>query len=167
MERTSDHEARQKVWSLIKDIKVAHLVTHSPEDGLHARPMVAQQKEFDGELWFFTRAHSAKTREIKDDQTVLLAYAEPSDQNYVSLSGTARIVRDQAKIHEMWSEMMRTWFPKGKDDPEIALIKVDVKTAEYWDSSSSAIVYAYGYAKALLTGESPKPGDNKVVDFKN
>ena len=166
MERTADQQAQEKVWDLIKDIKVAQLVTHSADDGLHARPMVAQQDRFAGELWFFSWANSAKTREIKDDQNVLLAYSDPNQQNYVSLTGRAQVVRDREKIKELWSEAMRTWFPKGADDPDIALIRVRVESAEYWDSPSSTLVYAYGYAKAVLTGESPSPGENKVVDFK-
>ena len=55
--------------------------------------------------------------------------------------------------------------PKGPDDPSICLIHVNVESAEYWDAPSSAWVYAYGYAKARLTGAAPHPGTNKVVGF--
>ena len=65
----------------------------------------------------------------------------------------------------LWSEGLRTWFPKGSDDPRIALIKVDVDMAEYWDSPSSTMVYAYGYLKAITTGERPNPGENASVRF--
>jgi len=34
-----------------------------------------------------------------------------------------------------------------------------VDSAEYWDTASSALVHAYGYVKARLTGEPPKTGD--------
>lgn len=164
-ETSQSYNDRQKVWELIKDVRIALLVT-SAEEGLRGRPMAAMNKDFDGKLWFASRRDAPKLDEIKDDSHVLLAYSEPKDQNYVSVSGTARVTSDSAKVKELWSEPMRVWFPKGPDDPEIALICVDVKSAEYWDAPSSAWVYAVGYAKARLTGEAPRDvGDNKLVEF--
>ncbi len=165
-EHSSTLDDRQKVWSLIKDIKTALLVTTGQGGQLHGRPMVALNKEFDGDLWFASREGAPKLDEIAEHQQVLLAYAEPKDQDYVSLSGRASLVRDPAKVESLWSESMRVWFPKGPADPSITLIKVTVESAEFWDAPSSAWVYATGYAKARLTGESPKNvGENKVVDF--
>jgi general stress protein 26 len=162
---SASQEDRDKVWALIKDVKVALMVTVGDGGALHGRPMVALNKHFDGTLWFASGDTSPKLAEIRDDAHVLLAYSEPKDQNYISVAGTARIVKDAGKVKELWSEPLRTWFPKGPDDPSIALISVDVTSAEYWDAPSAAWVYAYGYVKAKLTGEPPKPGENKVVSF--
>ena len=164
MQESTDHEDRKKVWDLIKDIKVAMMVTQNASHEMSARPMVAAQTEFSGTLWFFSRDDTPKLDEIAKSGNVLLAYSHPSKQDYVSLAGKARIVHDRAKIKELWSEPMRTWFPKGPEDA-IAIIEVDVDSAEYWDAPSSALVYAYGYAKARLTGEPPHPGENKRVTF--
>ena len=104
-------EATQKMWDLIKDIGFAMLTTED-EDHLRARPMASAQKEFDGNLWFFTRASAHKVDEVGEDPRVGVTYAEPSKQHYVSLSGRARLVRDKGTIEAHWSEAMRTWFPK-------------------------------------------------------
>ena len=153
-----------KLWDMMRSIGFAMLTS---EDGgqLRARPMVASQKEFDGTLWFFTRASSHKVDEVRTQQQVGVTYAEPSRQNYVSLSGDATLVRDPADIAAHWSEAMRTWFPKGKDDPDIALLRVDVTQAEFWDAPSSTMVHAYGYVKAVVTGASPQPGGNEKLQF--
>ena len=128
--------------------------------------MAAMNKDFDGELWFASRDGTPKLDEITGHTQVLLAYSEPKSQNYVSVSGTARIVHDKAKVKELWSEPVRVWFPAGPEDPNIALICVKVESAEYWDSPSSTWLYAYGYAKARLTGDAPHDvGENKVVNF--
>ncbi len=165
-ERSTTLDDRQKVWELVQDIKTALLVTTGGGGQLHGRPMVAMNKEFDGELWFASRDGTPKLDDINDHPQVLLAYSEPKSQDYVSLSGHAALVRDPAKVKSLWSEPMRVWFPKGPDDPAITLIKVTVDSAEYWDAPSSSWVYATGYAKARLTGEAPKNvGENKVVDF--
>ena len=162
---TESPNDRQKVWELIKDVRIALLVT-SADEGLRGRPMAAMNKDFNGELWFASRSDTPKLDEIKDESHVLLPYSEPKDQNYVSVAGTARIVQDVAKVKALWSEPMRVWFPKGPEDPDIALICVTVTSAEYWDAPSSAWVYGLGYAKARLTGEAPRDlGENKVVNF--
>lgn len=163
----TDQAAREKVWEMIKDVSVAMMVTLDEEGRMRGRPMRAVSlQEFAGTLWFFTSQPSPKTDEIQHDDRVLLAYADPSGQNYVAVSGTARVIRDPAKQKELWSEPLRTWFPGGPDDPKAALLQVEVEGAEYWDAPSSAFVHAYGYAKARLTGEPPKAGENDKVAFR-
>lgn len=153
-----------KLWDLIKAVEIAMMVT---EDGEHlrSRPMAMSQTEFDGTLWFFTRASSHKVAELESEHRVNLAFAHPGKQDYVSVSGRASLVRDRAAIDQHWSEAVRVWFPKGKDDPEIALLKVTVQQAEYWDAPSSTMLHAYGYVKAAVTGQSPQPGGHGTVNL--
>ncbi len=162
MTEKSQTEATRKLWGMMRSISFAMLTTED-DDNLRARPMVAAQSEFDGTLWFFTRASSHKVDEVQQDQRVGVTYADPSNQDYVSLSGKARLVRDKAAIAAHWGESMRTWFPKGKDDPDIALLKVDVSMAEYWDAPNNTMVHAYGYVKAVVTGQPPHPGENEKI----
>ena len=165
VEQSRSEDDRKKVWALIKDIEFTLMVTRGADGKLSGRPMAAMQKDFDGELWFMSRDATPKVGEVLHDTHVLLAYSDPKSQNYVSVAGNAEIVRDHAKIKQLWTEAARVWFPKGPDDPNICLIRVDVETAEYWDSPNSAWVHAYGYIKSRLTGEPPHPGENKVVTF--
>jgi general stress protein 26 len=162
---SSDHESRQKVWDMIRDIRIALMVTVDQDGLLRSRPMSFQQTEYDGKLWFFTRAQAPKVDQIETHEEVLLAFADPEKQNYVSLTGKGIVVDDRAQIKALWSEPMRTWFPKGPDDPDISLICVTVDSAEYWDSPSATMVMAFGYLKARLTGKAPNPGDHKRVEF--
>jgi general stress protein 26 len=143
----------QKLGELVKGIRVAMLTTVDSEGCLHSRPMATQDAEFDGTLWFFTEADSLKIHELERDRHVNLSYANPDDSKYVSVSGTAAIVRDHAKVKELWSPIYKAWFPKGVDDPNIALLRVAVNKAEYWDSPSSAVVRLIGFAKAVVTGK--------------
>ena len=72
------------------------------------------------------------------------------------------MIRDQKLIDEKWQESLKTWFPNGKNDPEVGLIRIHPEQGEYWDSPSSTMVHLYGYVKASLTGESPKTETKKV-----
>lgn len=166
VETRTDTEAKRKVWDMIRDQRICMMVTMDDQGRFRGRPMWAQQDEYDGVLWFFTREATPKAEEARQDDRVLLAYSDPRNQNYVSIFGSAEVVRDREMQKRLWSEGMRTWFPKGAEDPEIALIKVTVEGAEYWDSPSSTAVHAFGYLKAVTTGEPPHPGDNDKVSFR-
>ncbi len=152
----SRNDAIQKLASLIKDIKFAMFTTVHEDGSLHSRPMATQQQEFDGSLWFFTRADSSKVEDARRERHVNVSYASPDDQKYVSVSGIAEIVRDRAKMQELWNPIYKAWFPKGLEDPEIALLRVDVEGAEYWDTPSGKMVQLIGYVKAMVTGEPYK-----------
>ncbi len=158
-------ESIKKLGSLIKDIGVAMLTTADADGTLRSRPMATQKHDFDGTLWFFTRADAPKVFEIGREHQVNLSYAEPKKQDFVSVSGTAHLVRDKAKIEELWHPLLKAWFPKGLDDPQIALLRVDVSKAEYWDSTSITLVHLVGFIKAMATGTSYEPGENEQIEL--
>jgi general stress protein 26 len=158
-------ENLEKLVDLIQDIKVAMMTTMDDDGSLRSRPMRAMQTKPDGEIWFFTGYESGKSHELAHDSHVNLSYAKPSDEIYVSVSGKATVTRDRQKIEELWNPFLTTWFPEGKDDPNIGLIKVTIDKAEYWDSPSSAVVHLYGVVKAAITGERPDAGENKKINL--
>jgi general stress protein 26 len=155
----------EKLRDLIKDVRIAMLTTVDQDGSLRSRPMATQKTELDGDLWFFTEHDSAKVDEIGREHQVNVSYSDPKEQLYVSVSGTARVVRDQAKAEELWNPLLKTWFPKGLDDPNLALLQVTVHKAEYWDSPSSTMVYLYGFVKAVVTGKQPDVGENEKLNL--
>ena len=161
------HEGAKKLYDLVKDVKFAMMTTVEPDGTLHSRPMYNQEADEHGDFWFFTKLHSPKVEEISKDNQINLSFADPSSQTYVSISGKAEVSRDKSKINEKWSEGLRTWFPGGKDDPEVALIRVHPQEGEYWDSPSSTLIHLYGYVKATVTGEPPTElTDQKKVNLR-
>lgn len=161
MENRTHDENVKKLLELIKDVNVAMLTTIENDRQLRSRPMATMEAKPDGQLWFFTGLDSSKVGEIQRDQHVNLSYADPKSQVYVSISGSGRIVRDRAKMEELWSPIHKAWFPKGLEDPNIALLQVDIEQAEYWDSPSSKVVQLIGFVKAIATG---KPYGEEATD---
>ncbi|WP_163997627.1 pyridoxamine 5'-phosphate oxidase family protein [Pyxidicoccus caerfyrddinensis] len=159
------HEVVQHFGDLIKGIKVAMMTTVEEDGSLRSRPMWTHDRDFDGELWFFTREHSPKVGEVEHDHHVSLAYSDPTRDRYVSVSGRCRLVLDKEKARELWNPTLKAWFPDGLDDPELALLCVRVERAEYWDTPNSRMVQLAGMVKAALTGETYKPGDNQKLDL--
>ncbi|HEY4357619.1 MAG TPA: pyridoxamine 5'-phosphate oxidase family protein [Acidobacteriaceae bacterium] len=148
----SGDEGHGKIEALVKGIHICMLTTAREDGSLSSRPMAVQDKPFDGTLWFLTRSTSDKIDEIRHDQHVLLSFAAPSDSKYISLRGRARVNQDRAKIEDLWNPMYKAWFPKGKDDPEIAVLRVDVSEADYWEASGLKVVTLVKYAYAAATG---------------
>ena len=159
---TEDDKNAQKIWDLIKDAHSALLVTRGADGRLDSRPMGCVQTDFEGTIWFLTFAHSSKVNEIAQDDEVLISYANPSEYEYVSLSGTARLVGDPEKLKELWSEAFRVWFPSGLDDPNLALLAVSVEEAKYWTNAASMLTYGWAYLKARFLGTSATP--EQIVD---
>lgn len=157
----------QKLREMVKDIDFCMLTTVDQNGDPHSRPMSSNGDiDPNGDIWFFTAASSHKVSEIAELPKVNVSFADPDNQHYVSITGTAQLLRDRKKIDELWRPEFKMWFPKGKDDPEVALLKVRLERAEYWDSPSSTIGYALDFVSSLVTGKQPDSGENRTLDFK-
>lgn len=150
---------------MVKDIRVAMLCTHSADGHIHSRPMGTTEVDEEGNIWFFTRESSPKTEEIEDNPDVCVCYSAPDDNTYVSVIGTAKLIHDPQKIERLWHPLIKVWFPEGKDDPELLLIKIDTHSAEYWDSSSNKMVVLFNMAKALVTGKEYSEGEYGKINL--
>jgi general stress protein 26 len=161
---TSDGAAH--VAQLVDRAQISMFTTMT-EDGRHvSRPMALQEVEFDGDLWFFAYADSAKVREIEVHPEVNVSFSNDKHSEWTSISGTASVVHDQAKAAELWSAPLKAWFPDGLDTPGLTLIKVHATSAEYWESPSSRVVRLLGAAAAAITRDPDKfPGDNQEVQL--
>jgi general stress protein 26 len=139
---------------LLESFDTAMLITRHGES-MHARPMAVARVEGESTLWFVTSDPSPKSTEIRTDERVSATFHGKSQ--FVALSGLATLVRDRKKIEELWQTSWKAWFPNGKDDPSIALIRVTVQDAELWDNAgSNGIRYAFEMAKSVITGDTPE-----------
>ena len=75
---------------------------------------------------------------------VNIAFVQPDEAAYVSISGLAHVVHDRSRIDALWSPVIGLWFAQGKHDPELALLRVDITQADYWDASAAAMVNLLG-----------------------
>ena len=138
---TNDHQDdRERVAELVKSARIALLTTVNAHGQLVSRPLASQERDFDGDLWFFTQDPSDKTAEIRANDQVNVSLQ--SGDGFLSIAGTAEITRDRARIDELWSPIMKTWFTGGKDDPRITVIKVAPVSGYYWDNKHGGLVAA-------------------------
>lgn len=148
-------DTQQKLIDLIQEFDNAMLVTKTGEGALHARPMAIAQATEEGELWFITDRNSGKIADIIHDRDVVVTMQ--SARKFVTVSGECRVVKDQQKIESLWQEAWKIWFPDGKTDTSIVLLKVDPQCGEYWDNSGTAgLKYLIEAGKAYLQGDRAK-----------
>lgn len=164
MSDRQDHIRR--LAELIKDVDIAMLTTRKADGSLVSRPLGTQEVEFDGDLWFATGADSEKVAEIAADPRVNVSYASKGKNTYVSVAGRASVVRDRAKIDELWSPAMKIFFPGGKDDPNLVLIRVNAESAEYWDGPSGIFGKALYLLVAGVTGDQTNMSEQETIDLK-
>lgn len=162
MSHESDYE---KLREMIKDIDLCMLTTVDESDELHSRPMsLNSDVDEQGNLWFFTSSASHKASEIERTPNVNVSFIDTKQQHYVSISGMAELVHDKQKIKELWKPVLKAWFPDGPDQPDVALLKVKMTKAEYWDGPSSTIAQAISFVSAIFTGKQADLGENKKLD---
>ena len=150
-ETLTQDEKLAKLREIVKAVDICMLTTVDERGELHSRPMSNNRDvEFDGDLWFFTYGSSHKVDEVGRTPKVNASFSDPDAQKYASLTGRAEVVRDRAKIEELWQPHLKAWFPDGVDTPDIALLKVTVERAEYWDGSQSFVAHAVSLISSLI-----------------
>jgi general stress protein 26 len=149
-----------RTWELMKKIGFAMLVTHDG-DKLRARPMAAHVDRDANTIYFLTDSRRHKDGEIARNPNINLSFADASDQKYVSVTGTAAVSNDRAKIRELFSTPAKAWWDSA-EDPNIRVLKVSPDDAEFWDSPGTVISYVK-MAAAAVTGTRPDIGTNRKV----
>lgn len=134
-EKTPTQEDLKKLANFVEGIGTAMLTNLDEFGNMRSRPMVTQEIDRDGaQLWFFASDDAMKTTQLESTPRVNVAYSEPKDNRYVSISGSAKISHDPDKIRELWNPSLKAWFPKGLKDPHLCLIQVQIEDAEYWET---------------------------------
>ncbi len=139
----------------IKDVRFGMFTTMDNDNMLSSRPLTTQQIDNEGNMWFFTSDEAAFTHDLEEHPQVNVSFSNPEENLYVSVTGQGYLLKDRAKARELWNPQVRAWFPGGLDDPHLALIRVKIQTAEYWDASTSKMKQLVQLAKARITGNAP------------
>lgn len=150
----------EKLINLIQDFKNAMLVTRSDGGTLDARPMAIAEATDDGQVWFVSDRNSGKIADLMLERDV--AITMQSSDKFVTLSGECRVIDDRAKLDDLWQESWKVWFPNGKADASIVLLKVEPEQGEYWDNSgASGLRFLIKAGVAYLQGERAET-DSKI-----
>jgi general stress protein 26 len=150
---------------LIKDVKYALLTTATRDGTLHSRPLTSLDWEFDGVAWFLVPRDSRLVTEVSAIPDVNLAYAAPEDDTFVSLAGRAQVLQDPARARELWNRWAQMFFPRGPDSPEVGVLRVEVRSAEYWTGPNDLVEKVTGATRARVARDPSGLGHHARIDF--
>lgn len=154
------------IRSILSSGRTAYVTTRTASGALHSRPLALlddSDEEFAGTLWFFTEEPSGKTEDVAAHPEVNVAVGD--GKGYLSLAGSASVEHDRERIDRLWSRFAEAYFDGGKDDPKLALLRVDVDTVEYWDTDQPAPKKVFELAKAVIAGKEPDLGESGTVEL--
>lgn len=163
--RTYVPRSIRQLRQLLKGMPIGMLTTQTAEGPSHSRPMLLHDVDDSGWLWFVTDRHSRKACELSQNPHATIAFQSKRGDRYVSVQGTAVVVRDDVKLKEVWNPTVRAWFPRGRHDAEIVLIAVRVSHAEYWLVPRTRFSRIVRMAKATMTGTRQEPGRHGILDL--
>lgn len=151
-------DAVKKLKELAEGVDICMFCTNVDKMPFNARPMSTQEVDEEGNIWFFSSRNSDKNAETKTDNRVQLLYAKISDSHYLSVYGHAEEVYDKARIDRYWNNFIKAWFPGGKDDPNLSLLKVKPEEAHYWDTKDGKLISVLKIGVAAVTGKTMDGG---------
>ena len=146
----SNQEIEAKFWKALKSDMTMMLGLDGVEDG-HARPMTAQLEGDHGPMWFFTSKDNAIVKNIGKGNRAIATFASKGHDIFATVHGTVSLDNDRATIDRLWNRYVAAWFEGGKDDPKLALLRLDPEKAEIWVDASSLVA-----GIKLLLGADPK-----------
>src|SRR5690349_17959345 len=130
-----------RVWDIIEKASVGMLTTRFAE-GLRARPLEPRPDRDEGVIYFLTDVRGAKDDEIEAAPQVAFIIIDHGDKAYLSISGQAEVLRDDAKAAVIWKKTDDMWWPDGPDDPNVRVLRLVPETAVLWDGPSNTAVAA-------------------------
>ena len=154
-------EAEKEFWKSLKESNTGMLGLDQP--GHHAQPMTGFGEPETGTIWFFSRDDTDLAKDVASEQSAMFTYGSKDQEIWACIHGTLSVHgTDREIINRHWNPVLAAWYPEGKEDPHLTILRFDAGDGRIWVSKKGAIGFFYEIAKANMTKTIPDAGD--VVD---
>lgn len=158
-------ELEKRLWKEIDDARFGMLGLVGGEPH-HMQPMTAFADKEGGAVWFYTSKGTDLYKDTGAGHDAMLCVMAKDQEFQACLHGKLVPSHDQAKIDEYWSPFVAAWFPDGKDDANLTLLKLDLEDARVWASKRGPFSYPFQVAKANATHTLPDVGGQADLDLR-
>ncbi len=149
-------DTKERLVELLRSFENVMVTTNADNGSLHARPMAIAEVDDDAELWFVSPKTTEKIDEVRTDRRVVVT--GQADGRYVSVSGRMDVIHDRERVRALWKSSWEAWAPRGKDDPNVVLLRLRPEIGEYWEEGAAhGARHLFEAARALLDGEDRSP----------
>jgi general stress protein 26 len=159
----NEAEIEKKFWKSLADDRTAMLGLTG--DNGHAQPMTAQVLHDEGArgpIWFFTAKDTDLVRTMGQSHRAALHFSSKGHDLFATVEGDLVLDDNRAVIDRLWNKFVAAWYPGGKDDPKLQLIRLDPQHAQVWLNENSLLA-----GVKLLLGRDPKEDyKDKVADIR-
>jgi general stress protein 26 len=150
-------ELEKKFWKALRSDMTVML---GLDDEGHARPMTAQLEGGDhGPIWFFTAKDTDLVESLNGRNRAFATFASEGHEIFATLHGDLSLDTNRANVDRLWNSFVAAWFDGGKDDPKLALLRLDPDDAEIWENANSL----FAGVKLLLGIDPKKDYQDKVA----
>ena len=154
-------EAEARLWKAVGDQHVGMLGVVGGEPR-HFQPMTPFTDKDSRSIWFFTRGDTELVGQAGEGKAMFIIQAAHLQ---ACIGGELVQDHDRARIDQYWNAVVAAWYPGGKDDPQLVLLRLDCDDAQMWVSDAGPIRFAFEIARANLTGRMPQVGDKASLDL--
>jgi general stress protein 26 len=147
---TTPAELTDKFWKAIHADRTMMIGLAGVDDG-HMRPMTAVTEGERGPMWLFTSKQASLVTQLDIDTRAMASFVSKGHDLFASIHGRLAVSNDPAIIDRLWNPMIAAWYPGGREDPDLTLLRFDAEEAEIWLSETSLLA-----GLKLLIGGDPK-----------
>ncbi|MBH5322494.1 pyridoxamine 5'-phosphate oxidase family protein [Aurantiacibacter sediminis] len=125
---TDTKQLKTDFWKSLDDSPFIFLQLDADPDT--AVPMTAQlDKDANSAIWFFT----TKDHTFAKGGPATATFAGKGHDMFARFSGVLSEETSQERFEKQWSTVVEAWFPGGKDDPNLLMLRMDLGQAEIWN----------------------------------
>jgi general stress protein 26 len=147
---STPQQLKEKFWKAVGSDRTVMLGLEGVSEG-YPRPMTAQLDGEQGPMWFFTSKENALAQLLTAERRALATFASKDHDLFATVHGRLTVDNDRARVDKLWNRFVAAWFPQGKDDPKLLLLRFDAEHAEIWSDASSVVA-----GIKMLLGVDPK-----------
>ena len=147
-------QLRERLWKELDQARIVMLGLNGGEPH-HLQPMAAFADKEGDAIWFYTKRDTDLVRDTGATHKATVCIMAKDMEFQASIQGDLLPDNDRTKIDRYWSPFVSAWYPEGKDDPELTLMKLEPTDARVWVSSRGPISYPLQIAKANATHTLP------------
>jgi general stress protein 26 len=158
-------ELEVRLWKEVEQVNFGMLGLVGDAPHQHFQPMTAFCEPENGQIWFYARNDSDLAHAIGSG-TEAMFIVQAKDQAFQAcIGGRLEVQPDRERINRYWGPVVAAWYPGGRDDPNITLLRLAARDAQVWLSESGPLKFAWEIAKANLSQATPDLGETATLNL--